>query len=344
MFMALVLLFCTMLVGVNANVYANAQNDSCWSNLLDYTAQELIFRFGSVEEVIRQLDLNRPIRPESLQMQIELPLISEVINLELIYMYDENGVTVTKLSEDSMSLFIDELLRRSEIGITPEQEYFDKKIATEATLLFTLMHYENYGYIPISPQFMYFNLRRIAYMLDNHDGLTMSQSHTVTSIGNNAANIANWFPRPNGIDQRYDNAAWRDAFRHFAWGRYLAMATSPHISRIATNNHEWAGVINNILGSGNFQATQVVNLRREIAREVVMGQGMFNHHFDNDTVMDFWNNRAGVNSASVIPHGDHLEVFMLYWNRGDLIRSIYFGAVSPARRSEMFHSRWFLHF
>jgi len=76
-------------------------------------------------------------------------------------------------------------------------------------------------------------------------------------------------------------------------------------------------------------------------------QAIFNTHVDNDTLMDFWNNRAGVNNSNL--SGTSINVFNTVWNRGQLIGTIWnIGLpryeVTSARRSDIFNSRWFIHF
>jgi len=230
-----------------------------YANPVDYSFPELLERYGSTDEILRQLELHTPVVP--IMPHIDFPPIEEVIDLETKYIYDSAGNYIEVLTDEALEAFNEEIRRRSDLSITPEFEAYADELAARADIMMAIAYYEYYGYVPTSPTFFYNDIRRVANILDEHDGLTLSQRNTVNSTGLAARNLANSTSRPSGIPNAIDNNAWRDAFRHFEWNRNMARNMNQRVARIAGNNHEWAGII----GTSNRSNAQMIEDRRRIA-------------------------------------------------------------------------------
>jgi len=317
-----------------------------YTSPLDYSFPELLERYETTDEILRQLELHRPIAPLETREMVELPPISDVIPFETKYIYDEFGHFMEVLTDETLAAFNEELMRRVNLEITPEFEAYASALGALVDIMMAIEYYNTHGYAPISPAFSGdHQIRRIANVLDSHDGLSFAQSTHVNSLGLDSQLLANGTSRPAFIPQSIDNTAWRDAFRHFSWNLNMARNVNlgSVVARIAGNNHEWAG----ILRGNNVSEAQAINMRRHLATEMSRNLATFNTFVDNDTLMDFWNNREGVLNSNM--SGSPLQIFTSRWQSANIIGTRYNVGVpqhqvTPERRANIFTTRWHIHF
>jgi len=306
----------------------------------------LLERHGSIYEVLRQLDFHRPIKPTVARSRIELPPICYALQLETKYVYDYFGEPIEMFTDEAMEAFWEEVLRRARMDITPELEAYADALAAEADIILALVHYEIYGYIPITP-LLYegVTIRRVATMLDMNDGLNATLSANVLRLGGEASAVSSVASRPAVIPSQIDNTAWRDAYRHFYWTRQMARSSmGPNVARVASNNHEWAGRLIMLPGSGNFTNAEIITVRRSMAIASNQSLVSFNANFNNDFIMDFWNNREGINRRNTT---NAMDAFVASINSGNIILSIWAGfphSVTAQHRSSIWSANWYIHF
>lgn len=170
--------------------------------------------------------------------------------------------------------------------------------------------------IVVVPNDWYAGTRNLANIFNDADGLTSAMITQVSSIGNSAALTAfNHFP----IDTQRQDAA-----RHFIWAWLLATNMDAFTATIATNNQEWASAVRNRHGTGSaFNAVQL-SRRQALSNEAFArfgdygGLPGFNDVFGRDEVMDFWNNRVGIQSR-MRPFPGVMTAFLTLESEGALI-------------------------
>jgi len=171
---------------------------------------------------------------------------------------------------------------------------------------------------------------RLTTAFNSHDGLSAVQMASIYNIGRLAESAALVrYPVPNrnnfatyaAFRTTYWRNYWRrDAFRHFTWAYRSAGAQGWTLSRIATNNHEYAGLLHSewlnyqqtvflqmpwwVAGDpnavSNWRAYSyaradsfALTRRNTIANSAAQNNNNFNRAFSYDDIMDFWNNWAG---------------------------------------------------
>lgn len=138
--------------------------------------------------------------------------------------------------------------------------------------------YHSQIYNGIAPQYTTISL----VTLLNTGDLGATTTTRVSTIGLAASSAA--------LSAFRNHAMQQDAYRHFRWNFNMAVGIGNNVAQTAGNNQEWAEMI--LRRFGNVTITRALEIRRDIRTMNLAG---FNGFFNNANMMDFWNNRAGVN-------------------------------------------------
>jgi len=327
-------------------IEANEENYTEAIKVTDFDSNlsfsELLERFGDTDEILRQLELHRPAAPT----QIRTRALQDFSLLETTVSYDESGYPTESFTPEADAEFWRLIYEDAANRITPEFLEYAEEIGRHADIMLAIEYYKENGHVPINARISDFlpTTRRMAGVLDAHDGVGTVQRGLATSEGSWATNYARFAIRPSWMPDRYTNDQWRDALRHFAWNQNMAGLGS-QTARIIGNNHEYSSVLIrrhdgvHMTHHSQLSDAMIISLRDSMVHIAsVSGVAAFNSTFTNHEIMDLWNNRAGV-----IRHGrsSGMPAFRQAWDAGEIIGASH--AVTGGHRDAMRLSGWWRH-
>lgn len=197
----------------------------------------------------------------------------------------------------------------------------------------------------------------VANILAAHDGVSYSSIATIMVIGATVANEANSY------------GAEKDAFRHSSWNFQATKSLGASTTKIYTTNYEWANELYDewedyyderydyyydayysSIMMGTIDTSVIDNLARADADDYICGYKdslqeacidyyyMFTGTFNNDNIMDWWNNKTGRDYGINYPSYTSAQMFSAACNAGLIILDK--DDVTSSDYSTMWFSNW----
>ena len=329
-------------------VQPNMPNEiSCEAELLLYKFEQRLMEF---EPIAPRVEVQIP--EGGLQSLLGDARPIDTSHLETMYRYDAMGYRYTVLTDEAMEVLLEDIRRYVYESITPEFEALAQALGDEVRFM-TAQANAHWDRVvsEMAPEFARLGLEIQPMNLGNN--VYLNTLHQMTAaLYSRVDGLSNWEVTEKWFQgglsateavrlfpTNTQRPREQDAFRHFAWNHRLARQLGTARARIASNNLEYSDLVVRFHRLPHRTDAEALQSRWAITSIAMQSLANFNSMFGDDHVMDFWNNRAGVDSMNSALQTS----FQTAWNNNRLIRQGIDTYVTAARRADMYWSGWWRH-